>query len=124
VLTLEPGVGGRLFETVEQPSGPRAYVMGTILAWDPPSSIAFEWRLSNFAPHESTRVDVRFRAAGESTLVTVQHSGFASLRDGHPARHGLVGGDFSRMKGLWWGDLMTALREHAAASRAALEELP
>ena len=29
--------------------------------------------------------------------------------------HGLAGAAFSRMIGLWWADLMTALREHTAA---------
>ena len=58
-----------------------------------------------------TFVEVLFRPQGEGTLVTVRHSGWSGLRDGHPARHGLVGAAFSRMIGLWWGDLMTALRE-------------
>jgi uncharacterized protein YndB with AHSA1/START domain len=111
-LSFEGGVGGRLFETIELEAGTRAVVVGTILAWEPPSLLAFEWRGVNFKKDESTRVDVTFRAAGESTLVTVRHSGFRSLRDGHPARHGLEDAAFSRMIGLWWGELMTALREH------------
>jgi uncharacterized protein YndB with AHSA1/START domain len=117
-LSFEAGVGGRLFETVELAPGPRVFVVGTILAWQPPERLAFEWRGVNFAKDESTRVDVSFVAAGDSTLVTVRHTGFASLRDGHPARHGLAGAAFSRMMGLWWGDLMTGLREHVA-ERAA-----
>jgi hypothetical protein len=32
----------------------------------------------------------------------------------HPARHGLEGVAFTRMIGLWWGALMTALREHVS----------
>jgi hypothetical protein len=32
----------------------------------------------------------------------------------HPVRHGLEGHAFTRMIGLFWGDLMTALREHVA----------
>jgi uncharacterized protein YndB with AHSA1/START domain len=117
-LSFEPGVGGRLFETVELAPGPRVFVVGTILAWEPPAHLAFEWRGVNFAKDEFTRVDVSFLAAGDSTLVTVRHTGFASLREGHPARHGLAGAAFSRMMGLWWRDLMTALREHVA-ERAA-----
>jgi len=114
-LAFEEGVGGRLFETVELDAGPRLFVVGTILEWEPPERLAFEWRGVNFAKHESTRVDVSFRATGESTLVSVRHSGFASLRDGHPARHGLEGAAFSRMIGMWWGDLASALREYVAS---------
>ncbi len=53
-----------------------------------------------------------FEPAAGGTRVTVRHRGWASLRPGHPARRGLEGAPFSRMIGLWWGDLMTALREH------------
>jgi uncharacterized protein YndB with AHSA1/START domain len=113
-LAFEPGVGGRLFETVEMEAGPRLYVVGTILAWQPPERLAFEWRGVNFQDGESTQVEVTFRSAGAATLVTVRHSGFSALRDGHPARHGLESAAFSRMIGLWWGELLTALREHVA----------
>ena len=47
----------------------------------------------------------------EAGRVTVQHPGWSAIRPGHPARHGVEGAAFSRMIGLWWGDLMTALRE-------------
>jgi uncharacterized protein YndB with AHSA1/START domain len=117
-LSFEPGVGGRLFETVELDAGPRVFEVGTILAWDPPARLVFEWRGVNFAKDESTRVEVTFRAAGESTLVTVRHTGFAALRPDHPARHGLEAAAFSRMIGLWWADLMSALREHVASRSA------
>lgn len=113
-LAFEPGVGGRLFETVDMDPGPRLFVVGTILAWQPPERLVFEWRGANFRDGESTQVEVTFRGAGDATLVTVRHSGFRALRDGHPARHGLESAAFSRMIGLWWGDLLTGLREHVA----------
>ena len=116
-LTFEPGVGGRLIETVALDAGPRVFVVGTILEWEPPWRLAFEWRGVNFAKDESTHVDVSFREAGDSTLVTVRHRGFSALRDGHPVRHGLTGAEFSRRIGLWWGELMSGLREHVAARR-------
>jgi uncharacterized protein YndB with AHSA1/START domain len=118
VLSFEPGAGGRLFETVELAAGPRVFVVGTVLAWEPPRRLAFEWRGVNFREGESTRVEVSFRASGDSTLVSVRHEGWSALRPGHPARHGLEGAAVSRMIGLWWGDLLTGLREHVA-SRAA-----
>jgi uncharacterized protein YndB with AHSA1/START domain len=115
---FEPGVGGRLFETFEHEGGPRTFVVGTIVAWEPPGRLAFEWRGVNFAPHESTLVEVTFRGVGDGTLVSVRHSGFHALRPGHPARHGLEGAAVSRMIGLWWGELLTGLREHVAARAA------
>jgi uncharacterized protein YndB with AHSA1/START domain len=114
VLTFEPEVGGRLFETFDGPSGPRTHVFGLVTAWDPPARLEFEWHGANFAPHEKTLVEVRFAPQREGTLVTVQHRGWSTLPPDHPARHGQVGPAFSRMMGLWWAELLTSLREHAA----------
>lgn len=113
-LCFEGGVGGRLFETFELASGPRTIEVGRITAWEPPARLAFEWRGVNFKPQEKTFVEVAFEPAENGTLVTVQHRGWSALPESHPARHGLVGPDFSRMIGLWWGELMTSLREHVA----------
>lgn len=113
-LAFEPGQGGRLFETFGEPPDARTFTVGRILAWEPPSLLEMEWRLVNFEPGESTRVTVRFVAQGDGTLVTVHHRGWSTLPAGHPARHGRTGSAFARMVGLWWGDLLTSLREHAA----------
>lgn len=117
-LTFEPRLGGRLFETVELSDGERTFVVGTVTAWEPPRRIALEWRNVNFAPHEKTAVEVTFTPSGDGTMVRVEHRGWAALPDGHPARHGLVGAPFARMIGMWWGDLLSALREHVASSRS------
>jgi hypothetical protein len=53
--------------------------------------------------------------------VTVEHRGWSSLRPDHPARHGLPGPAFSRVLGMFWGDLMTALREHVATRDRSLQ---
>ena len=71
---------------------------------------------SNFAPHEKTFVEVAFEPADDGTLVTrraprLERRSATTI----PARHGLEGAAFCRMIGLWWGELMTSLREHAAA---------
>ena len=113
VLHLEPRVGGRLFETVDSDAGPQVLHTGTVTAWDPPSRLAFEWRSLNFAAGEVTQVEVGFEPTASGTLVTVTHRGWASIRPDHPARHGLDVVAFLRMMGLWWGELMTSLREHA-----------
>lgn len=116
LLNFEPGAGGRLLESFETDAGPRTFEVGRVTAWEPPSRLEFEWRGVNFKPGEKTIVEVRFSAARQGTLVTVQHRGWSGLSAGHPARHGLVGPAFSRMIGIWWGELMTSLREHVLRS--------
>ena len=111
-LTFEGGIGGRLFETFDVHGEPRTFVVGRITEWDRPARVVFEWRGVNFKPDESTRVEVGFRPQGDGTLVSVRHSGFAALRDGHPVRHGKVGAEFTRWMGMWWADLMKGLQEH------------
>jgi uncharacterized protein YndB with AHSA1/START domain len=115
-LNFEPGVGGRLFETFELPAGPRTVVVGRVTAWEPGARLELEWRGVNYKPHESTLVEVTFAPMRAGTLVTVVHRGFAALPADHPVRHGLVGADFSRMIGMWWGELLSALREHIPPS--------
>jgi uncharacterized protein YndB with AHSA1/START domain len=110
-LSFEPGAGGRLFESFETPSGTQVYEVGRVTVWQPPSRLVFTWRTGNFSAEERTEVEVRFEGTHTGTRVTVQHRGWSAIRPDHPARHGLEGAAFSRMIGLWWGELMTALRE-------------
>lgn len=115
VMTFEAGVGGRLFETFDTPAGERTHVAGTILAWEPPSRLLFEWKGVNFAEHERTEVEVTFAPTASGTMVTVVHRGFAALRPDHPVRHGKPPRQFIADMGMWWGQLLGALREHAAS---------
>jgi uncharacterized protein YndB with AHSA1/START domain len=116
-LFFECRLGGRLFETFELSKGTHTQEVGRVVAWDAPRRFALEWRGANFKPHEKTLVEVTFEPAGEGTLVTVRHSGWSALPEEHPARHGLAGPALSRFVGLWWGELMAALREHVATTR-------
>lgn len=84
--------------------------------WEPPNRLALEWRGVNFEPHQVTEVEVRFEPSGEGTMVTVRHSGWSALPEGHPARHGLVGAEFSRSLGMWWAGLMASYRQRVAAA--------
>jgi uncharacterized protein YndB with AHSA1/START domain len=111
-IFLEPKLGGRMFETFEQSTGSRTIEVGVVTKFEPPARLELEWRGVNFKPHEKTFVEVTFEEMGEGTMVTVRHRGWSALPDDHPARHGLTGAAFSRHIGLWWGGLMTALREH------------
>ena len=113
VIHLEGKVGGRLFESFEGASGPRVVQTGQVTAWEPPRRVVFEWRAVNFAPSEKTEVEVLFAESPSGTLVTVRHRGWADIRPDHPARHELEAAPFLRMMGMWWGDLLTSLRELA-----------
>jgi uncharacterized protein YndB with AHSA1/START domain len=111
-LCFEPHANGRVFESVPiRPGTTHVYEMGCVIAWEPPHRFVLEWRNTGFTPGESTEVEVRFEPVHSGTRVTVQHRGWSALRSDHPARHGLEGAAFSRMIGLWWGELMTSLRE-------------
>ncbi len=113
VVRFEPCLGGRFMEEFESPSGPQVFTKGTITVWQPPERFEFEWRGVNFAPGESTRVEVVFEPVPTGTRVTVRHSGWATLRPDHPVRHGQQGSAFIRSLGLWWGELMSSFREVA-----------
>ncbi len=104
-ITFEPRAGGRLLDGARE--------IGTISVWDPPARLIFSWRNANFAPGESTEVEVRFEPTRRGTRVTVEHRGWSKIRADHPARHGHAPGPFLAELGGWWGDLMTALRRYA-----------
>ncbi len=116
VLHFEPGVGGRLFESFGE--GSPLVEMGRVTLWEPPHRLGFDWRNETFADEESTHVTVEFREIDGKTEVTVTHSGWASLRDDHPAKHGMDARAFARSLGSFWGDLMSALREHTLEHQA------
>jgi uncharacterized protein YndB with AHSA1/START domain len=121
-IVFEPRLGGRLFESVQLPSGERTFQVGSVVEWEPPRRLALEWRGVNFKPHEKTLVEVTFTPLGDGTMVRVEHRGWSALPDDHPARHGLTGAAFARMIGLWWGDLLSSLREHVVAPQEPTQE--
>jgi hypothetical protein len=114
VLHLEPGVGGRLFETSGAVGDTQVFEVGRVTVWDPPVRLVLEWRNVNFAPGEKTEIEVRFEPTASGTIVSLEHRGWAALRGDHPARHGRVGSAFTRMIGSWWGELLGSMREHVA----------
>jgi hypothetical protein len=115
-ISLEPRLGGRVLQTYGAAQD-KLHVIGAITAWDPPAHVAFTWRGINFKDSDAdTFVDVWFEAATDGTRVTVQHRGFAALRDDHPVRHGKPAVEFLGELARWWGSLATSLREHAERS--------
>ncbi len=118
MLHMEPRVGGRLYESFEVGTGTKVFETGSVLEWEPPARLVFEWRAANFAPGERTEVEVTFAPSPSGTLVCVTHRGWSGVRPDHPARHGLEVGPFLRMMGMWWGDLASSYREHVSARAA------
>jgi hypothetical protein len=116
LIALEPGVGGRVFESYRVGSADHVVEIGRIRVWEPPRRLLFDWRVANFAPSERTEVEVLFEPARLGTRVTVTHSGWAAIRADHPARHGRTGPAFSRELGLWWGDLLRAWQMRCSAA--------
>ena len=112
LMAMEPGVGGRVFESWHDAGGTeRVREIGRVQVWEPPHRLVFIWRAANFAPDESTEVEVRFEPTAEGrTMVSVEHRGGAAIRADHPVRHGQATEAFVRSMGMWWGDLLTSLR--------------
>jgi len=109
LVAIEPREGGRVFEQLGA-EGP-VHVLGEVRAWQPGERLVFSWRLANFAPGESTEVEVLFAPAAEGrTRVTVTHRGWAAIRADHPVRHGQAVAAFIGGMGRWWGDQMAAYR--------------
>ncbi len=108
VMAFEPGVGGRLTETL--PSG-KVFEIGRIRVWEPGARLVFGWRQATFAPDQDTEVEIRFEAVGEETRVTVEHRGWDSVPAEHVARHGFPTAIFLRRHGEWWQVLMAALKD-------------
>ena len=84
VLSFEPGPQGRLIETR---AGGKAFEIGRIRAWEPPTRLVFSWRQASFPPDLHTEVEVRFEAVGEETRVSIEHRGFDRVPADSAARH-------------------------------------
>lgn len=75
VVTLEPRVGGRIFERT--PSGDE-HDWGQIIAWEPPERLAYLWHLRQDRD-DATRVEITFAGSEEGTRVRIVHSGWERL---------------------------------------------
>jgi uncharacterized protein YndB with AHSA1/START domain len=74
-IQFEPKPGGAVFEQAQDGT---ATQWGKVLAWEPPSRLAFTWQISSqwtYDPDLMTEVEVTFEPAGEGrTKVTLVHS--------------------------------------------------
>jgi uncharacterized protein YndB with AHSA1/START domain len=74
---MEPGVGGRLYET--STAGVETD-WGVVRAWEPPHRLAFSFN-SMKHPGVASEVEVVFSAAAEGTEVRLTHSGWERFGD-------------------------------------------
>lgn len=107
VLSFEPGVGGRLVETL--PAG-GTFEIGRITSWEPGRLLAFSWRQASFAADQATRVEIRFEPVGDETRVTVEHRGWDTVPQAHRARHGFPDAIFLQRHAEWWQTQLEALK--------------
>jgi len=111
-LAFEPGPEGRrLVETYDDGT---SFVIGEVLAWDPPHRLAVGWRTASFTPDQTTELRVRFNAVGTQTRVEVEHLGWDGIPQAHAARLGFPLSPFQLRFAEWWRVLLKYLAEVAA----------
>lgn len=81
-VQIEGRVGGHIKEISNDATED---VWGTLTSWDPPRRLAFTWHPGQ-PEGQATTVELTFRASGDSTVVTLIHSGWAHRADGAAAR--------------------------------------
>jgi uncharacterized protein YndB with AHSA1/START domain len=77
-IRFEPYVGGRLLEVHDRETG-EGFAFGKVLAWEPGARLVFADLVSSAPPDALTEVEVRFKAAGNGTRVTLEHRGLDGL---------------------------------------------
>lgn len=93
---FEPREGGRWYELAEDGS---ESIVGTVLAWEPPSRLVISWRLTpewKFEPdlERATRVEVVFEEQdGGATRVSLEHRGFEAYGESGNAMREQVGSE-------------------------------
>jgi hypothetical protein len=110
-LAFEPGVGGRLWTTLDNGE---EFEIGRISIWEPGERLIVTWRQASFAPEQSTEVEVRFEAIGDETRVSIEHRAWDSIPQKHVARHGFPEHVTLQRVADWWRASLTALRDNLA----------
>lgn len=76
-VTIEPRVGGRLFERTLDGD---ELEWGQVTIWDPPRRLGYLWHIYG-EPHEATKVEMTFVPDGNATRIKVVHTGWVRLGD-------------------------------------------
>ena len=107
-LAFEPGVGGRLFTTLDKG---RTFEIGRISAWEPGKRLVFTWRQASFMDEQSTEVEVLFEPVGRETRVSIEHRAWDTIPQRHAARHGFPEHATLQRVGDWWRVSLAAFKE-------------
>ena len=83
---LEPRNGGLWYMNAMSHDGKPFHVQGTVLEYDPPSTLAFTWK-PDWQDLSDTSVRITLHAVSGGTRLRLVHSGFASDRSGYESHH-------------------------------------
>ena len=106
-LAFEPGPSGRL---ITRCTNGETFEIGRITAWEPGKRLVFGWRHANFAPHQSTEVEVSFEPVGDETRVSIEHRAWDTIPQQHAARHGFPEPFTLQRVGDWWRASLSKLK--------------
>jgi len=98
-VRLEAEVGGALREEATDGT---THVWGTVLAWEPPSRVAFTWHPGREADSRQT-VDVTFESEGDETRVRLVHSGWEHMGESAAAMRAGYDQGWEGVLGLYQG---------------------
>jgi uncharacterized protein YndB with AHSA1/START domain len=113
-LAFEPGVGGRLFTTLDNGS---TFEIGRVSVWEPGKRLVFTWRQANFTDEQSTEVEVLFEPVGKETRVSIEHRAWDTIPQRHAARHGFPEHATLQRVGDWWHASLSAFKERIGKER-------
>mgnify|MGYP001793203187 FL=1 len=103
-IRIEPGVGGRWLELLEEPA--EVFECGRISVWEPPTRFAFVYQDIGH-DIDGTEVEVSFEPIESGTRVTLEHGGWEKLDPGLAARK-------RETKTSGWGHILVWYREWAS----------
>jgi uncharacterized protein YndB with AHSA1/START domain len=106
-LAFEPGPSGRLITCCENGA---TFEIGRITVWEPGKRLVFGWRHANFAPDQSTEVEVCFAAVGNETRVSIEHRAWDTIPQRHAARHGFPEPITLQRAADWWRASLSNLK--------------
>jgi uncharacterized protein YndB with AHSA1/START domain len=86
-IVIEGNVGGEIYEQL----GAVRHHWARIHTWEPPSRLAYTWRVNPAGP--ATEVAISFSAEGAGTRVEVVHSGWEAYADHADEMRANYGGD-------------------------------
>lgn len=105
-VTIEPHVGGRIFETTSDGS---EHDWGQVVAWEPPRRLGYRWHIVGDRS-DATDVEITFAGDHDGTVVRIVHRGWERL--------GAAGDDLRERNRRGWSTLLPYYREAVARSAA------